>query len=808
MILQTKETNIENTLGLQSEEFDIEKSAKMFSLFSDKIYSYPIRAILRELCCNAIDAHIDSGNTDPIHVFLPTESEPTLVIQDFGIGMTNDDIMKVYKSYGKSTKDSSDKLIGALGLGGKTPFAYTDQFTLSSSRDGTKNYYLMFRNEDGIPNVSLLKSEPSNESGTTVSLSVKREDITQFAREAFITFIFFNQLPLIERGEDLFYKGSYYDSYTNRKETYKKLHEYLQTIDEFSTYSGMSSEQEMLKSIIERYSTQFGVIMGQVFYTVDRDKLFEDNVYGEYTKFAYMYPGKRDNDKKICKIPNGSVSFQPSREALNYSSVTRKVLDEYFLKSFNEYASTIESIPTSQEFIDKINDLDADRLSELHKTCVNYKIDNDQLKKIVDAYTKAIETFFANSAFTTAFVVYRQRRNIQYRQLSVTIFEYQKEIFTQIMTRKYDHMLEVDNPKCYEKLLQRWIEKKPEKNTVLFPSLIEKYLDNLSFDRLICAESFSDYFKIHGNLKIAKLSDYIKKFEDEHRESPREKTERTKNTDGKCWNAATDAYVSIDEVADILSDGNEIAYELFEGTPRSTGYYFEPNFTHIGKKDKSIEGWSKGNWFMRRMPVMDAFEYQIKLPKNYLYCDYTFFRKNELWNLSNVYFYKDYFLKELIEVFTKIRNALKNPSVWGKHLFSAETHTDMLDIGTKKYGKSFALTSFGADYQVMLDERKNPQTKFGQIRDTINEYMTHSYFNRKDNLIPQYNQLAIKLKEYSRQLLEELNKVESLNPVRNYYTEIDKKYPMLQLLIGRVNDDFVRRAVDYIALIDGLKEEV
>ena len=128
-------------------EFRIRNSAKAFSILSSGLYANKIRAIIRELSCNAVDAHKAAGTTDvPFEVHLPTALEPFFYIRDFGIGLNHDQVTNIYTTYFESTKTASNDFIGALGLGSKSPFSYTENFTVTAIKDGRKGLYTAFIN--------------------------------------------------------------------------------------------------------------------------------------------------------------------------------------------------------------------------------------------------------------------------------------------------------------------------------------------------------------------------------------------------------------------------------------------------------------------------------------------------------------------------------------------------------------------------------------------------------------------------------------------------------------------------------------
>ena len=118
-------------------EFRIRNSAKAFSILSSGLYANKVRAVIRELSCNAVDSHVAAGRADtPFDVHLPNALEPHFSIRDYGTGLSHDQVTQIYTTYFESTKTNSNAFIGALGLGSKSPFSYTDNFTVTAIQNG------------------------------------------------------------------------------------------------------------------------------------------------------------------------------------------------------------------------------------------------------------------------------------------------------------------------------------------------------------------------------------------------------------------------------------------------------------------------------------------------------------------------------------------------------------------------------------------------------------------------------------------------------------------------------------------------
>ena len=152
--------------------FTIAATGKAFRILSDGLYSDKIRAIIRELSCNARDSHVAAGNAHPWTMHLPSHDEPWFAVTDYGTGMSHDDVVNIYSRYFASTKTNSNAFIGQLGLGSKSPFSYTKSFTVESRYEGVKNSYRMYFDDSDTPRVDHLGSESTAGTGLTVRFAV------------------------------------------------------------------------------------------------------------------------------------------------------------------------------------------------------------------------------------------------------------------------------------------------------------------------------------------------------------------------------------------------------------------------------------------------------------------------------------------------------------------------------------------------------------------------------------------------------------------------------------------------------------
>lgn len=197
------EQRIVETDGFENKpkEFTIKQNARAYEILSSNIYSDKILAVVREYGTNALDAMISAGRgNEPFEVHLPNTFEPFFHVRDFGPGLSDEDVYNVYTQYFNSTKDNDNDVTGCLGLGSKSAFAYTDQFTITSRHKGRKSVYTAYMNEDGTPAVTcIIEAQDSNgePDGLEIHVPVKAEDFSTFVDRAQKIYHRFPVLPTI-----------------------------------------------------------------------------------------------------------------------------------------------------------------------------------------------------------------------------------------------------------------------------------------------------------------------------------------------------------------------------------------------------------------------------------------------------------------------------------------------------------------------------------------------------------------------------------------------------------------------------------
>lgn len=299
-----EKTNAIETGGLgASGSFSIKTTAAAFQMLSSGLYSNKIRAVVRELSSNAVDAHTMVQNHErPIEVKLPNNLDSQFYVKDFGPGLSDNAIMNMYTRYFDSSKQASNDFIGGFGVGSKSPFAYTDAFTVESRHDGMRRLYTAFIGEENTPQIAQIGTFPMEEgetTGLTVSMPVKPQDFNSFEREAMDLFQWFDVKPTLLG--------------TSRLVT---------TPSTTQASPGISWRQNAA------YGESILIRMGQVVYSVDKYRESAPEEVQRAIRGLQRF-------KPLLEVPIGSMSVAASREEVAYDKNTKEYLSKRLPEAYS-----------------------------------------------------------------------------------------------------------------------------------------------------------------------------------------------------------------------------------------------------------------------------------------------------------------------------------------------------------------------------------------------------------------------------------------------------------------------------------------
>ncbi len=302
--------------------FSIAVNGKAFRVLSDTLYQDKPGSIVRELSCNAYDSHVQAGKREvPFEIHLPNMFEPWFHVRDFGIGLSDDDVRSIYTRYFESTKANSNDVIGAFGLGSKTPFSYTDSFTVVSIFNGVKRSYSAFIAESGVPSIVILNTEPTTESnGVEVRMAVEKKDWSVFRNKVRDQLRYFTVKPTIMNGEPI--------SWENPTPQYDTPNA---TLFASNSYNGSTT-----------------AIQGQVGYVLNENVISEKLNPQDREFFRLL-----NQSSAILKFNIGDIGVTASREGVSYDAKTLNAIVQKIRKVRGEVLEIVKqeiaAIPTAWE---------------------------------------------------------------------------------------------------------------------------------------------------------------------------------------------------------------------------------------------------------------------------------------------------------------------------------------------------------------------------------------------------------------------------------------------------------------------------
>lgn len=287
--------------------------AHIMTILRDNIYTDRILAVLREYGANAWDANKEAGRGDiPIRVMLPTQANPLLTIRDYGNGLTEDEVLSFYTQYGESTKRSSDSVVGYMGIGCKSAFAYTDSFTISSWSGGKKKIYTAVLDSSNVGEIQKIYEEDSSEdTGVEISVAVRPEDVEEFRRKAEFLFSHFHPTPV----------------------TNIQLHK----------LQGVQLQHGLFVRTDHYWGNSWVAVMGCIPYKIDF-KVIQKELQETDTRLERVL----SRNTGVIYFDIGEVEISASREELKYTTKTKQAMLQKFMLLMEEYIEYAKNVLESK----------------------------------------------------------------------------------------------------------------------------------------------------------------------------------------------------------------------------------------------------------------------------------------------------------------------------------------------------------------------------------------------------------------------------------------------------------------------------
>lgn len=296
--------------GNKSENFKISQDAEFFTILSSTLYRDKKRAVVREVICNAWDAHVISGKTDtPVKISL-TDTE--LVITDFGPGIPDNKMTGIYCTYGGTTKVHDGDQNGGFGLGSKAPFAYNDHFTVTSCHNGKRSVYALSRggkDTQGAPGIRRMVQTDTAQSGLTVTVPLHADGDNREFRRLIIDIVAKGGIKATLNGDELFTLD-----YTEARK---------------QGFCLINKNTTRLQNSLSMDESDVYVLYGTVLYPLSTTD-------GNLTDLVNRVKHYCHPPLVLCAKPN-SIGVTPSRESLSYTETTIEYLSA-ILKRFLKMA--------------------------------------------------------------------------------------------------------------------------------------------------------------------------------------------------------------------------------------------------------------------------------------------------------------------------------------------------------------------------------------------------------------------------------------------------------------------------------------
>ena len=334
-----------NSKSDESLEFGIGNASVVIEILRNRLYSNPIQTLVQEYISNARDAHREAGREETrIEVGLPSSESPIFFVRDFGCGISPERIKEIFVYYGSSTKRHTNSQTGGFGIGAKSAWAYTDNFTIKAVYDGVERHYLAHigtKNNGVLEKIFESLTDKVNQ--TTIEIAVKAKDFDLFVNSSLRATMFWDIRP------KFICVGQYFEKWVKEVGGHSGPEWYVDLKKENEVGSLDIFSQEKLNDLFRASSYwDSGIVLSVDGIPYYLEPSFKE-VYSEL-KSVVEYEGK----VLVFNVQNGDCEVSASREKIADSETSKtgltKIFSDQVKKIKREVDGRFKKVTSLEEF--------------------------------------------------------------------------------------------------------------------------------------------------------------------------------------------------------------------------------------------------------------------------------------------------------------------------------------------------------------------------------------------------------------------------------------------------------------------------
>lgn len=413
---QSSNTQIYGDVQTNKISFKEENMDFIMSILSSNLYSNPIGSLIREYVSNAEDSHREAGIDDPILVTLNKNDYDDnffFSVQDFGVGISPDRFEDVFINLASSTKRESNTYIGMWGLGRLSGLSYSSQVNITSVYNGTKTYYLMYKDGNKIFIDNLGSEDTEDRNGVTITIPVNEKDLDSFIREIVKQLSFFEKVYVQECTKYIsYFSNELFDKYRKSKIKY---------YDTFAINTFYPNTDN--SSYLNKNNQRLKILLGNVVYPIDFDLITipkymhkDENIFIRFAIGELEVTPNRENilysKKNIEAINKRLVEVQEEKLRVFKDVYDKEVTN---MQTYNSYLNSEDTFLTVMENPDKRNsDI---RLYFSDKITFRYHgVDYNETKELKELFKNTLYLFYDVELFYQNQYLYDEKVSNMYRR--------------------------------------------------------------------------------------------------------------------------------------------------------------------------------------------------------------------------------------------------------------------------------------------------------------------------------------------------------------------------------------------------------